>query len=119
MRTHTVALLAIATIFGTANAWTDSAVHETVLPTVEPTTTRDPWQCVTANLTQYFDVPKPTGSLLDALDSYGDKLIESCTLTGIDRINGGCFPAKEDWCKFTTAAPASVLPDYQLWLIEQ
>ncbi|KAH6694960.1 hypothetical protein DL95DRAFT_477388 [Leptodontidium sp. 2 PMI_412] len=113
MRTNTFILLAIAAI-STTDAWSDSAVYQTVLPSVEPTATRDPWQCVTANLTQYFDVPKPTGSLLDALDSYGDKLIESCTSTGIDRVMG-CFPAKEEWCKFTTAAPASVLPDYQLY----
>jgi hypothetical protein len=114
MRTPTVILLAIATVSWTASAWSDSAVHETVLPTVQPTTTRDPWQCVVANLTQYFDVPKPTGSLLDALNSYADKLLEPCTLAPIDRIHGECFPAKEDWCKFTTAAPASVLPDYEL-----
>ncbi|CAG8961707.1 hypothetical protein HYFRA_00006247 [Hymenoscyphus fraxineus] len=114
MKTYTVSLLAIAAITTTTNAWTDSEVYKTVLPSVEPTTTRDPWQCVVANLTQYFDVPKPTGGLLDALNSYGDKLIESCTKTGLDRLTG-CFPAKEEWCKFTTAAPASVRPDYQLY----
>ncbi|PQE14088.1 hypothetical protein CJF31_00006623 [Rutstroemia sp. NJR-2017a BVV2] len=111
MRTKIVSPLAIATLFGTVNAWADSAVHETLLPNVRPTKTHDPWQCVTEDLTEYFDVPKPVGSLLDALNSYADKLIEPCTLPQSIWM----FPSKGDWCNFTTAAPASVLPDYELY----
>ncbi|KAH8585562.1 hypothetical protein B0O99DRAFT_474127, partial [Bisporella sp. PMI_857] len=75
----------------------------------------DPWQCVMANLTQYFDVPKPTGSLLVAIQSYADKLADACTYTDvIDRFLG-CYPAHDDWCNFATAAPASVIPDYKLY----
>lgn len=52
MRAQTFTTLAVAVVIGKVNAWTDSAVHEIVLPTVEPTATRDPWQCVIANLTR-------------------------------------------------------------------
>jgi hypothetical protein len=115
MRSRIIVLLATAAITTTTNAWTDSAVYQTVLLTDVPTVTRDPWQCATANLTQYFDVPKPTGSLLTALESYADKLVASCTFTGVDFLGGGCYPAHDEWCKFTTAAPASVIPDYKLY----
>lgn len=115
MRTSTISILAAAALATITKAWSDSAVHETVLPTASPAlTVTDPWQCVTENLTQYFDVPKPTGSLLTAIESYADKLIESCTLTGADAIHG-CFPEKEAWCDFSTAAPSTVLPDYSAY----
>ncbi|PQE29061.1 hypothetical protein CJF30_00004077 [Rutstroemia sp. NJR-2017a BBW] len=113
MRIRTVVLLAIVSILEAANGWADSALYKTLLPTVRLPTTRDPRQCVVANLTQYFNVPTPTGSLLDALNSYGAELIAPCTLPAIDELYGGCFPGKDDWCKFTTAAPISVLPDHQ------
>jgi len=68
-----------------------------------------------ANLTQYFDVPKPTGSLLSAIELYADKLVDACTITDVvDRLLG-CYPSHDDWCKFTTAAPASIMPDYKLY----
>jgi len=114
MRTHTVAFLAIATILGTANGWSDSAVYEKWLSTATPTAIRDPWQCVMANLSQYFDLPKPTGSLLSAIISNTGKLIEVCTLTDpIDRMYR-CYATKQEWCKVTTAVPASFIPDCQL-----
>jgi hypothetical protein len=90
-------------------------IHMTLLPRAEPTITKDPWQCATENLTQYFDVPKPTGSLLTALLSYADKLYESCTITELPTgtVLPQCpFPEQSSWCAFTTAAPKSVLSEY-------
>ncbi|EPE35193.1 hypothetical protein GLAREA_10889 [Glarea lozoyensis ATCC 20868] len=106
-------LLAATTIFCTTCAWSDSAVYQTVIPTAVPTLSRDPWQCATENITQYFDVPMPTGNLLSALVSYGSTLIQTCSSSVIDDLN--CFPSKEKWCAFTTAAPASVLPEYRAY----
>lgn len=96
MKRYNFSLPVIAIVVGTAFSWTHSAVHEAALQTAPPTTTREPWQCVVANLTQYFDVPKPRGGLLDAIHSYGEKLIEPYTLGPIDCVNRGCFPAMED-----------------------
>lgn len=92
-----------------------SAMHTRILPRDEPTITSDPWQCATEDIPQYFEVPKPTGSLLTALISYGDKLYEGCTPTeeptGI--FPPKCpFPEQSSWCAFTTAAPTAVLSDY-------
>ncbi|KAH7323620.1 hypothetical protein BKA65DRAFT_567394 [Rhexocercosporidium sp. MPI-PUGE-AT-0058] len=88
----------------------------TQMPRAEPTSTfgPDPWQCVTENITQYIDVPKPTGSLLTALDSYGDKLIETCTPTetAFTALPSCPFPAKSLWCGFTTAIPSTMLSAY-------
>jgi len=100
-----------------ANAWTDSAVHRTVLPTdIPPGTSYDPWECALANLTQYFDPPQPTGSLLSAIESYAVKLGDACTIMDVvDRLQGGCYPSHDDLCKFTTAAPASLMSDYSLY----
>lgn len=109
-------MTSIAAICTTTKAWKDSAVHQTVLPTDVPSGTQhDNWRCAVANLTQYFDVPKPTGSLLSAIYSYADKLVDACTLTDdIERFLD-CYPANDEWCKFTTAAPASLIPDYKLY----
>lgn len=84
--------------------------ESTAAPTTTTTITPDPWQCATENITQYWDVPKPTSSLLDALNSYGAELVAPCrsTATGLDRLD--CSVAT--WCGFTTAAPSSVLTDY-------
>lgn len=92
------------------NAWSMSI---TEMPRAEPTSTHDPWECATENITQYFDVPKPTGTLLDAILSYGAELIEPClsTATGLDAIL--CTVSETSaWCGFTTAAPEPVLSDY-------
>ncbi|KAF3026623.1 hypothetical protein E8E14_014438 [Neopestalotiopsis sp. 37M] len=73
-------------------------------------TTPDPWQCVNDNVTQYFDVPKPTSALSEALISYGQSLLEPCAATATDR---GCTITDDKvWCAFATAAPTSVLADY-------
>ncbi|PVH83225.1 hypothetical protein DL98DRAFT_585934 [Cadophora sp. DSE1049] len=88
----------------------------THMPRAEPTSTiePDPWQCVTENITQYVDVPKPTGSLLTALDSFGDKLIETCTPTetAFTALPSCPFPEKSLWCGFTTFVPTSLMSAY-------
>ena len=96
-------------------AVTASAAQLTLMPIAEPTITRDPWYCATENIAQYFDVPKPTGALLDELLIYGDKLIEDCTLTitpSATVVPTCPFPEWTSWCGFTTAAPREVLPAY-------
>ncbi|KAG9229566.1 hypothetical protein BJ875DRAFT_474531 [Amylocarpus encephaloides] len=110
------ALAAIATTAAATHHFVGPP-HITQIPRAEPTTTtigRDPWQCITENITQFVDVPKPTGSLLSALQSYGDKLIETCTPTEtVITAPPLCpFPAKSLWCGFTTAAPSAVLSAY-------
>jgi hypothetical protein len=75
--------------------------------------TSDPWQCATENISQYLDVPKPTGSLLTALQSYGDKLIEPCIATATGPGLPSCpLPSKSLCCGFATAAPSALLPAY-------
>ena len=96
-------------------AVTAPAVQLTLMPIAEPTTTRDPWYCATESIAQYFDIPKPTGVLLDELLDYGDKLIEDCTLTitpSATVVPTCPFPEWKSWCAFTTAAPPEVLPAY-------
>lgn len=74
--------------------------------------TPDPWDYVTENVTRYLDVPKPTGSLLEALESYGDELISPCvaTATGLDMLSCSVTETSQ-WCGFTSAAPSAVLSD--------
>ncbi len=70
-----------------------------------PIVSEDPWQCVTENITQYFDPPQPSANVLDAINSYGDVL--ACTVTD-----------PKSWCGFTTAAPSSILTAYSTWVSE-
>lgn len=89
--------------------------HKTLLPRDTPTITSDPWQCATVNATQYFDPPKPTGTLLTALLSYADKLYENCTPMVDPSRNAfpTCpFPDASRWCAFTNGAAPSVTPAY-------
>lgn len=91
-----------------------ASIFDTILPTTEPTVTSDPWRCTTEIFERFFDPPKPTGQLLTALLSYGDELIKDCTATKTNVVGiPTCpFPAQEEWCAFTTAAPTALLPDY-------
>lgn len=77
-----------------------------LLPTAKPTITQDSWRCALENYKPFFQPPKPTGTLLSAIVSYGDKLIESCTELICP------YPDATKWCSFTTAAPSAVLPAY-------
>jgi hypothetical protein len=84
----------------------------------QPSYTPDPWQCITENITQYFDVPMPTGALLKAHDSYAEVLVAPCMATatsGPDMVL--CLDSDpKSWCGFTTAAPASILSDFSTYL---
>jgi hypothetical protein len=107
-------IMGFATVLRNATI-TAAAIHATLLPAAEPTITRDPWQCATENITQYLDVPKPTGVVLTALLSYADELYKDCTITEIPTgtVIPTCpFPAASSWCAFSTVAPASILPEY-------
>ncbi|KAK2036423.1 hypothetical protein LZ31DRAFT_232640 [Colletotrichum somersetense] len=79
------------------------------LTMTEPSLTqRDPWQCATQNLSQYFDVPKPSGTLSKAIDMYVDELVEPCleTATGTDLFNCRVTEPSQ-LCGFTTYASAT------------
>lgn len=60
---------------------------------------------MTDNVTQYIVAPRPTGSVLSAIDSYGDELIKTCD-TGTALLS--CpYPDQKKWCGLSTAAPAA------------
>jgi hypothetical protein len=91
------------------------AIYSSLMPTVPPSITEDPWDCATENITKFFDLPKPTGNLLDALLSYGDKLNENCTITvpATGTILPTCpFPPQSELCAFATSAASELLPAY-------
>ena len=88
-------------------ATTSSALYATLLPTAPPTVTKDPWQCATSNISQYFDPPKPTGTLLSAIVSYADEIFESCSSAA------GCdFPPQSKWCRVTSAIKGTMIKSY-------
>jgi hypothetical protein len=96
---------------GIATAALTSDIANILLPSGTPTITRDPWECATESLMQYFAVPQPTGDLRKALLSYGNSLLATCTATGTARAE--CpLPDKTKWCGFSTAAPSTLLPEY-------
>lgn len=98
-----------------AKPWPDSTIHSILLPTdPPPEEPEDSYDCVFENVTQYYDVPKPPGRLLDCLFDYGDKLFEEC-MDGSGAEEGDCYLEKEQWCAFTTERPASVASDLSDW----
>ncbi|OBT63318.1 hypothetical protein VE03_07229 [Pseudogymnoascus sp. 23342-1-I1] len=104
---HIATLLVVALTTAIATAIAPELI--TLAPRAQRTGTPDPWQCISENVTQYLDVPKPTGSLFDEIKSYAVSLYEPCLAS----LTATCpFPAQSDWCAFTTAAPKDVLPAY-------
>jgi hypothetical protein len=94
---------------------TVTPAHQTLLPRDVPTITRDPWECATVNASQYFDVPKPTGTILTALLSYADKLYEGCVPVPDPSGNRDpvCpFPDASKWCAFTKTMAPTMTPAY-------
>ncbi|KAF7555884.1 hypothetical protein G7Z17_g1809 [Cylindrodendrum hubeiense] len=91
-----------------------ASIFDTILPTTKGTITSDSWQCATQTFESYFDVPKPTGKLLDPILDYGDTLLKGCksTLTDAMGMSACTFPPQSDWCGFTKSAPSSLLPAY-------
>lgn len=94
----------------TAIAVTVAAINPSslsiLLPTAKPTVKEDYWMCATKNYSSFFNPPLPTGTLLSAIMSYSDKLLESCTEPICP------YPEASEWCVFATAAPTAVLPAY-------
>ncbi|KFX93487.1 hypothetical protein O988_06802 [Pseudogymnoascus sp. VKM F-3808] len=118
---HSSTLLLIAVAACTVTASGPVAAHITPAPRAA-----DPEGCPTRFLTQEgVDVPKPTGDLSMELNSYGWKLFKSCitevatntaTITATTPDLGRCPDVDlADWCAFTDAAPASVLPAYSAY----
>ncbi|RYP83829.1 hypothetical protein DL770_005299 [Monosporascus sp. CRB-9-2] len=111
---------AAALLVFAATAAHASAMRITAMPRQVPTETEgptstqtpDPWVCATKNMTEYFDMPKPTGTLLEAIDSYVDKQLAPClsTATGPDQLS--CEVTGSQWCGFSTDAPPSVSAAY-------
>lgn len=95
----------LLSLLAASTAALDPSSLSAILPTAKPTATDD-WFCALSAYSPYFDPPKPTGTLLSALQSYGDKLLESCTEKRCP------YPDATSWCGFTTAAPTAALPAY-------
>ncbi|RGP63226.1 hypothetical protein FLONG3_9982 [Fusarium longipes] len=94
-----------------------ASFFDTILPTTKGTITSDPWQCATHTFESFFDVPKPTGALLDAILDYGDTLLDGCkaTLTDAMGMPVCTFPPQSDWCAFSKSAPSSLLTAYSAY----
>ncbi|KAL2192286.1 hypothetical protein P885DRAFT_73124 [Corynascus similis CBS 632.67] len=92
-----------------------SELHSLIAPTTRPNVTEtDLWTCVTESVPQYFDGPKPSGSLDDAIYSYGSMLIETCKTSRTYRYPCD-YPDKTLWCGITTTLPTSLLLAYSLY----
>ncbi|KAF5244278.1 hypothetical protein FANTH_7788 [Fusarium anthophilum] len=91
-----------------------ASIFDTILPTTKGTITSDPWQCATHTFESFFDVPKPTGALLDAILDHGDAIQKGCKSTLTDAMGKSvcAFPPQSDWCAFTKSAPSSLLTAY-------
>lgn len=76
----------------------------------------DPWECATKNLTQYFDVPRPSAALLFALQSYGGALLVPCiaTATGLDVLSCSVSETSR-WCGFATDAEPAIQTTYSAY----
>ncbi len=91
----------------------------TALSRTRTTLTPDPWQCITENITQYFDVPQPTGNVVDAIGSYAGEVNKECLATAVGYERLSCVITDPKlWCGFTTAAPADVLSSYSTYVSE-
>jgi hypothetical protein len=116
MRNATLAA-ALASVMAAAAALTTSAdltdLHPIVAPTAFPdvTETTDPWRCATEDPMTYLSYPTPTGELQKAHISFGSSLIQTCLTSGTYAYPCA-FPDQSLWCGFTTAMPASLLPEY-------
>ncbi|KAK4040101.1 hypothetical protein C8A01DRAFT_35882 [Parachaetomium inaequale] len=93
------------------------ATPTTTMSVSRSTLTPDPWQCITENITQYFDVPKPTGNVFDAIASYNNEVNKECLATAVGYEKRSCtMSSPTSWCGFTTAAPADVLSSYSTYV---
>ncbi|RYP43727.1 hypothetical protein DL768_009750 [Monosporascus sp. mg162] len=53
-------------------------------------------------------MPKPTGTLLETIDSYVDKQLALCLSTATERDKLSCQVTGSQWCGFSTDVPPSV-----------
>ncbi len=99
-------LAALAAAEGVATPTSMSTHVRTSLPP-------DPTQCTTENIAQYFDPPKPTGKVFDAIDRFAAGQNSACLATALPYQKVHCtFTDTSSWCAFTTAVPADVLSSY-------
>ncbi|KAG7284938.1 hypothetical protein NEMBOFW57_009553 [Staphylotrichum longicolle] len=113
-------VLAVLTVPAAADFIYTSAnqaeLHPIVAPTAYPKVTNtDPWTCVTEGVMDLvLSPPKPSGSLSDAILSFGSSLIETCRTSGT--LQRPCdYPDKTRWCGITTALPQSLRPAYSVY----
>lgn len=99
--------LSLCSVFLSAvnGEWDGTNIRSILLPSHFPES-RDPYQCIQLDLTQYFKPPLPTGALYSALDAHGATEQEACisTYPGWD-VMFACFPSDEQFCSFPTASP--------------
>lgn len=107
-------LVAVSQAAAQKQSWKDSDLHQILLPTAAPPDDpEDSYTCVFLNASQYFDPPQPTGALKTAFWEYGDELIASCVDDG-GKVEE-CWPAKQQWCDFTTKAPTAQTSALSAW----
>lgn len=102
----------IAAIFflSLAKASELSSFYVSFLPIDPPPLISDPSHCATENLTKLFDVPKPTGTLDRALESFASGIWKTCDGSKTPGID--CFPDQSSYCDFSTAIPENIHADY-------
>ncbi|RGP66168.1 hypothetical protein FSPOR_6788 [Fusarium sporotrichioides] len=91
-----------------------ASIFDTILPTTKASITSDPWQCATHTFESFFDVPKPTGALLNAILDHGDAIQKDCkpTLTDAMGMPACTFPPQSDWCAFSKTVPSNLQTAY-------
>ncbi|KAF5593979.1 hypothetical protein FPANT_5014 [Fusarium pseudoanthophilum] len=91
-----------------------ASIFDTLFPSEKPSVTRDPRECLFSDFEPYWSAVTPTGKLSTALVSYGDALQKDCKWTSFDVVGvPTCpYPALSDWCSFSDAVPATLLPEW-------
>ncbi|EZF31305.1 hypothetical protein H109_00266 [Trichophyton interdigitale MR816] len=114
----TILLIAVAAAAAAATVSVSmSDMTDTTLPSTAPPagTTSGPSYCTALDLSQYSNLPKPTGSLLDEFYSFQSELQKECTATesGIGSESQSCSATESSqWCSFSTAVPSTLHSDY-------
>ncbi|KAL2210411.1 hypothetical protein CC79DRAFT_1365804 [Sarocladium strictum] len=94
--------------------WKNSGLDLALLPNSSPQDDpEDSYQCVFSSASQYLDPPQPTGVLKTAFWDYGDEIIASC-VDGGEKVQN-CWPAKVQWCDFTTKASVTLTSALSAW----
>ncbi|EGE08656.1 hypothetical protein TEQG_07617 [Trichophyton equinum CBS 127.97] len=87
-----------------------------ILPNERPTVTIDPWQCLTQNLTEYFDVPRPTGAFYSAVHSHGSELIKDCVAATERKSHSSAVFTAAEMCPLGWFDAMLSIPGGRTWM---